>query len=667
MQASNKAKAQAAHALSRYQAYITKLPVPAAVKAAVSAEDLHQSSYFLFYPELFSPAFPGISQQQLDQLCIAGYLYYRSVLYIDKIVDAQAKEGALVSKFFSLSLLCQEESVKILASIYPLDDPFWITWNQRKCEYLKAQEKDKEDFYNWPVQSFYNLADYKSAFGKVAVDCLFLLQSKPEHQKAYDQILLSHAHFSIGRQLYDDIIDIKEDFANGQANYALYKLRQACQANEIDFDSFDELYLEKYLYVLGVSETILQESQSHYNHAIDIAASVLPEESLWFETIRAFMKITKLLIIKQSTYLKQIRAKLDHSDKPLGKAKRPSVTLIENRLEAASGFLLKKLQAGGYWEEYINSAGTSNCWATGFVASFVTGVNGMDGVMERGGVKTFLSSYLNKDFAYNDIAPRDGDSTNFGLLALTGLGVDVAPKVNDWLQYQHSDGGFSTYIANDRMALGELMGMEHEPDFGFWELPQQCVSAVSLFTMHKLHGLAALHPRLEALTQYMINSFKDDVWEAYWWTSPVYTSSFVIKAAFEGDSESLKIASTRAIHQLQRAQQRTGGWGDAFVKESPFYTGLMTDALCSNPQILQANRDSVKAGVHWILDQQMSDGSWAGSDAMRLPAFRTKDLNSIANWPIRRKSLNVRSAEFNRVFSTAVCMAALNGYAKRGL
>jgi squalene-hopene/tetraprenyl-beta-curcumene cyclase len=247
------------------------------------------------------------------------------------------------------------------------------------------------------------------------------------------------------------------------------------------------------------------------------------------------------------------------------------------------------------------------------------------------------------------------------------MGVDVAPKVNDWLQYQHPEGGFSTYIADDRPALGELMGMEHEPDFGFWESPQQCVSAVSLYTMQKLQAHTALTPHREALTRYMVNGLKDDVWEAYWWTSPVYTSSFAIKAAFAGGSESLQTASTRAIRRLQREQQRSGGWGDAFAKESPFYTGLMTDALCSNDRLLQVNRESAKAAVHWILNQQRSDGSWAGSDAMRLPAFRTKDLNSVANWPLRRKSLNVRSAEFNRVFSTAVCMAALNGYAKRGL
>jgi len=147
------------------------------------------------------------------------------------------------------------------------------------CEYRvqgKAQLRGGEltlDIHPHPLDwlhfenSFsFVIADYKSAFGKIAIDSLALLSDQNETTVTYESLLESHRHFSIGRQLYDDVSDIKEDFLNKQCNYAIYKLKQACEKNEINFEKLDEVYLEKYLYVLGVSDEILNDAVKHFEN-----------------------------------------------------------------------------------------------------------------------------------------------------------------------------------------------------------------------------------------------------------------------------------------------------------------------------------------------------------------------------------------------------------------
>lgn len=74
------------------------------------------------------------------------------------------------------------------------------------------------------------------------------------------------------------------------------------------------------------------------------------------------------------------------------------------------------------------------------------------------------------------------------------------------------------------------------------------------------------------------------------------------------------------------------------------------------------NRIAVKKSIEWIVNNQFDDGSWPETNAMRLPYFKTEDPDAISSWPVSRTGLNVRAVEFNRLFSTATCISALNSY-----
>lgn len=93
--------------------------------------------FYKHYPALFHAYFPTVSEETVHLLCKAGYAYYNAVLCLDALVD-EGDTKALVEM-----LALQEETIKILTSIYGYKSPFWVLWQQHKVEYFKAIHTEK--------------------------------------------------------------------------------------------------------------------------------------------------------------------------------------------------------------------------------------------------------------------------------------------------------------------------------------------------------------------------------------------------------------------------------------------------------------------------------------------------------------------------------------------
>jgi hypothetical protein len=188
--------------------------------------------FYLYYPNLFSGMLNVLDQNKINRLSIAGYFYYQSTLIMDTIIDEKNTQK------YPVALVCQEETIKILTSIYGIESNFWNFWNARKNEFFSAillQEnlKNKEfvDFLEYET-----LADYKSAFGKIAIDSIFSLTNKKD-LKTYNKILNSHKYFSIGFQLFDDVNDFRIDIEKKQFNWAVYELSKSIKFGNYKDDS----------------------------------------------------------------------------------------------------------------------------------------------------------------------------------------------------------------------------------------------------------------------------------------------------------------------------------------------------------------------------------------------------------------------------------------------
>jgi hypothetical protein len=238
--------------------------------------------FYSEYPDLFRVYFNDVEQETVNRLSIAGFLYYQSTLLTDALIDEKD-----LSKFPVISI-CQEEAVKILTSIFGIQSVFWEKWNNRRNEYFKAVAIEKQLYQKENVDSveYEMLADYKSAFGKVAIDCLRVLTKYQDEHSTYNTLLLSHKYFSIGFQLYDDVKDFKEDVINKQFNWAVYQFKSKFRE---DFEQVDITTSQKLLFIRGVAQDLLKKAIEYF----DLAKSAVAEQdvpSKWLETIEKTKK-----------------------------------------------------------------------------------------------------------------------------------------------------------------------------------------------------------------------------------------------------------------------------------------------------------------------------------------------------------------------------------------
>ncbi|MDR0506832.1 MAG: hypothetical protein LBH32_08475 [Dysgonamonadaceae bacterium] len=254
--------------------------------------------YYRHYPRLFHKYFEDIDKRIIDELSEAAYVYYKSVLLIDNIIDNKKIEN-----IFQISTL-QEKTIKILTSIFGINADFWKYWDCRKQEFAEAVDIERKLIIQKEVawEDYTSLADKKSAMGKMAIDSLYQL-SKDKNNDIYQSLLESHYYFSAGFQLYDDVKDFEDDFKIGQFNWAIYEL-----SKQIDFNQYqNEIHvLHKYLFIKGIAENVLSKSIETFQKAIDI---ILPLgiNSEWLNVIKEMKNTIANYLNITSGYLNNVK------------------------------------------------------------------------------------------------------------------------------------------------------------------------------------------------------------------------------------------------------------------------------------------------------------------------------------------------------------------------
>lgn len=178
-----------------------------------------QNPFYFCYVSLFTEKNTSI----IDLLNIAGYFYFKYLIAIDALID----DSMHPSKNFK-HLICSnfyhEESIRLLSKLFSDNPKFWQYWRIRKTEYLSAFRTDKKFLTSLTEAEFEELADNKSANGKVAIDSLFIIGTI--NKQEYQTLLLSHKLFSCGFQYYDDVFDIKQDIISKQTNIVLCEFQK---------------------------------------------------------------------------------------------------------------------------------------------------------------------------------------------------------------------------------------------------------------------------------------------------------------------------------------------------------------------------------------------------------------------------------------------------------
>lgn len=135
--------------------HMATMPLSGAFKEQLSLEGEQQGClFYLELPQLLAPLFPGVSPDQLMQLAVNNYLYFRAVTIIEQLFEQPG--GPTAAQLRDL-LTLQEHAVRGLANLFAPQDDFWQYYKRCQQRYatanilLKARPSadhklDEEDF-----------------------------------------------------------------------------------------------------------------------------------------------------------------------------------------------------------------------------------------------------------------------------------------------------------------------------------------------------------------------------------------------------------------------------------------------------------------------------------------------------------------------------------------
>lgn len=625
--------------------YLKSNAYPEAIIREIMDEDFIASnpSYYLCYPYLFNAYFQIKDKEVLNLLSVSGFLYYKAVILIDDIFDNKDSKNNF-QKFFTANI-CQEETVKILSSFFPVNSSFWKTWNARKFEYAKAYKLDKTLTEIKDYSEFEALADYKSAFGKIAIDCLYHI-SEVKNKSMYLDLLESHKYFYVSFQIMDDITDYCEDFNNGQFNISRHELISRLNTESDNIENYSVVEQKKLVYLKNVAENLYERALNYLDTSLNLQSKYNPvKHDFWINEINSLYNtaVTHLLNIKG--YIN-----VYHTER-----KKSTVTQnpkkIKETIEFGIYYLESNQLSNGSWNDIFNDAGISDVWVTSYVTYAMENVLSCTQINIARNF-TEKSKVPNGLWGYNKTWIDDADSSSFALLSLN-VSEDIEDHITQWLTFQNEDGGFSTY--NDKDILLSSLNSPHIQNVEGWLQSHFCVSAVAYLVFAELK--ISSKNEFKRLRSYILKTLKSSESNlSYWWSNDIYAIYYLILGADKlNDLEILDLCEKRLEYLI--------GQDSEF---NYFDKGLLLSSLCLTDRYFTKYSDKVRKVADQILSNQLADGSWEESYALKMP--HPSVLNASSDYIKCKKGdrgTNIITKDYNRIFTTASCLKALKHYESR--
>jgi prenyltransferase beta subunit len=592
-------------------------------------------SFYKDYPNLFSEYFQDIPKDKINVLSKAGYYYYHSILSLDSIID----DGEF--KEIPQMLTLQEESIKILTSVYGINSTFWNFWNQRKKEHFEAvkiekslTKKDQVDF-----KIYEDLADKKSAFGKVAIDSLFTLDKKQDSE-VYQKLLLSHKHFSVGFQLYDDVKDFKEDFEKRQFNFAIYELR-----NTIDFHQYKEdvSKLNKLLFIKGVGQKVLDESIGQFKKSISII-NTLKIQSEWLETVIKMKNTIENYLDATNGYLATLKARLDIKNEkkntyPFFKYE----TIADNKIKKALDFIksdflqnytsLKHIMYLGEMEGFKNDTQIhiSDTFQRALINDcFITVANNYN---------IDISNFLKKECEYLiEIRNKDkiGGWSYFPTVQEIAADIDDLGQIIQLFVFskQHqfideyckdaiytalnerviSNGGIETWIIPKLNQTSIQNKQEHFNSSKWGKGPDVEVVANFIYAIVILNKVQ-YDSVIKKSIKYILKQQNDKgYWKSRWYYGNYY-GTYVCLKLLKGFEKEFSKEIQSAINYLINTQNKDGGFS---INENGISDPLSTSfSILGLKLFLDENSKVIDKAVEYLNGVQNVNGSWSAVDFIK--------------------------------------------------
>jgi squalene cyclase len=316
-------------------------------------------------------------------------------------------------------------------------------------------------------------------------------------------------------------------------------------------------------------------------------------------------------------------------------------------LDGALSYLAAQQGADGAWGDFIFSVGHSTDWISGYVGQTLVPYSSQHPRLKRT-MQWLLETEVKGEWGYNTLCPHNADATaNIGLFLWNfarqaqeiTLPDELFNAITSQLQrYQHSDGGFSTYIES----LDDIIE-QHWLD-SHVEITATCGRYLLLAAGSMTDSICAA---LEFLMKHRTN---EGFWHAYWYEGPLYSTNQVLKFIKEAVQigwacEDIRTNIRQTLAFVLQMQKDDGRW--ALYPELPsekaeaISTALALDILMNGLAILLAPASgerpdvnkipvfeqgwfgslsqAISRGLIWLQRTQEDDGSWPSSYILRTP------------------------------------------------
>ena len=589
-----------------------------------SKDEIVSDEIYLQYPQLFANSYTTVEPKPIEFLNIAGYLYYKSVLLMDKLIDTNSIKNKAETLMIISKL--QEESIKYLATVFKLESPFWKLWNKRQQEYFYAMQLEKQIAQNPSYKKYQQIADLKAAFGKVAIDCLHILSEEADKEK-YTQLLQSHFHFSVGLQLLDDLYDLEEDLKNQQFNWAYHECITQLKKKEYDTDKMELSEIKKLIYVKGINTHIRKKALQEFKKSKALAQ---PYKAMsWISIVEKQETQIKLAIDQIEGYMQLTAAKIQLKNAAPVNDLLPSFT-SDTPEKKALNYLLLEWQSG-YSElkhlMYLSSLdgfSGKSCVHIGdiFQRAMVTNI-----LMEaQSTLKINLQSIVEKEVGYlvqQRLKTKTGgwsyyptcaeiaaDADDLGEIMQVFISSQNEPLIKQYCQTPINillkdriteKDGIETWIIPKNKLTKKQQQQEYFNTTKWGVGPDNEVMANFLYGLAR-YDKAKYKTQILKSCEYLLNQQSSEgYWESRWYYGNYYGTYVCLRLFKEMGIENDKLS--RAFNYIKKSQQQDGGWG----------TDNVSDVLNSAFAILTLrllNKQIPKSAIDYLKGKQQSDGSW---------------------------------------------------------
>lgn len=620
-----------------YFAFIDSGNIPEAVKSYIKKDNLFYKNpeFYFRYSEIFSDVFKNNDPEHVTLLNNIGTLYFHSVLLHDEKMDNRKEKSSHNTDIFINYM--QEEALRNLSHLFPRTSVFWQYWNLRKDEYFKGLYLDKTIRKSPTLKKYELLADFKSALGKVAIDSAFVITQSGDIS-LHEKMMHSHSAFSVGFQLMDDISDLKEDFENGQFNWAYYygvkKLKK--KKPEVNVEDINEFI--KHFYIQGVGEELYKLADSYFKKSLSLLKN---ENSIkWQAVVQSKISETQRTIdeIKGYFLLLQHRNMLANAikkhnytgyktrilDTPAKAIIQKALTYIFN--EANYDFPeIKHLMYLSRREGFKSKAGVH---VTDTFQRAVLGciISELD-IIKSPGMQAFINTemaYLitrkEKDKTggwsyYPTVKEISADADDLGQMMQLFIKNNRYDLLDEHCtrpldvllknEFSEASGAITTWILPaKRNALQDRKNYFNETKWG--KGPDNEVMG-NILTGMAISGRKEYEHYIQKGIDYLLKQqHHSGYWESRWYYGNYYGTMIIVTLLAEF-KEQYKQATDKAQQFIISTQNEDGGWGIDKNKSDALNTAFAISCLkfCGMPE-----NKIIKKGFQYLKNSQCEDFSW---------------------------------------------------------